>query len=383
MGKHYPIIVIGGGAAGLLLSSLLPSALIIEKMEEAGKKLLITGKGACNLTHEEDLRVLLSRYYDKKNFVTPAIQGFTPANIRAFFEKRGVRTYVREDGKVFPLSNDAHTIRDSLREANILCSCRTEEIKKQGDTFLIKTSKGDFTSDELILATGGVSYPTTGSEGDGYRFAKALGHRIVPPQAALSQIKVSMSTKELEGISVECAEISIGKEKFTGPLIFTNRGLSGPVALNASREIGSGKEIILKLSSITEEEIRRSNPKSGILTVLHEKTALPKRLIEVQLSNLKDKNIASLSKKDMAEIRNKLLSIPLTASTTGEAKFGMTTRGGVDTSEVDRKTMQSRLCKGLFFAGEILDVDAQCGGYSLTFAFASAYLAAKHVKHIG
>ncbi len=380
MGKHYPVIVIGGGAAGLLLSSLLPSALIIEKNEEAGKKLLITGKGACNLTHEEDRKLLLSRYYDKKNFITPAIQEFTPDNLRDFFEKRGVKTYVREDGKVFPTTNDAHTIRDNLKGANILYGCKVEEVKKTNTLFQIKTSKGDFTSEKLILATGGMSFPQTGSDGDGYRFAKALGHRIIPTQAALSQIKVNMNTKELEGISVECAEISIGKERYIGPLLFTNRGLSGPVALNASREIGSEREIILKLSSLSEEDLRKANPKANILTTIHEQTKLPKRLIEVQLSSLKDKNIASLSKKDMAEIRNKLLSIPLKASTTGELKFGMTTRGGVDTSEVDRKTMQSKLCGGLYFAGEVLDVDAECGGYSLTFAFASAYLVAKQIR---
>lgn len=375
--EHYSVIIIGGGSSGLFLSSLLKDSLLIEKNHECGKKLLVTGGGECNITHDEAPRDLVCHYFEKKNFVSTALYTLPPDEIRKYFSSLGVDSFTREDGKVFPSSRDAHTVRDALLcGGKIITDHAVKSIRKDGDLFVVDD---EFSSTYLVIATGGTVYPQTGSTGDGYNFLKEFGHSIVPQRNALCEIKLSEDTSRLEGLSVDNATLKIGKNVKTGPLLFTRKGLSGPVALNLSRFVDGNDEMILKLCDITAEEIKGLNGKLKCANALHQLTGLPQRLID-ELVPAKDKNIASLTKEDIREIITRLTCWRLKGNTHGQARLAMVTRGGVSTTEVDSKSMESKLCPGLFIVGECLDVDGETGGYNLSFAFASSYLVYKKLK---
>lgn len=382
MSTFSPVIIVGGGASGLLLKHLLPSALLIEKNRQTGQKLLITGGGACNLTHSEDIRSLIEHYNGKRKFVSTALYSFPPEKIISFFESIGVNCITREDGKIFPSTMDAHTVRDALLNdgRGVIAKTTVREVSLRDGRYHITTTDGDYECSILVLATGGASYPATGSEGDGYAFAKALGHKIIPPHAALCALRTDMDTKPLEGISIEEVTLTLNRKKYKGPLLFTSRGLSGPMVLDLSRNIEGGEKIRLSFTEITEQDIKAQNGKLNALNAVHSLTGLPRRLLDVLLKDVAAKNTASLTKTELNLIISKLTALELTVTTKGELKYGMTTRGGIDTAEIDSRSFESKISPGLYAVGELLDVDADCGGYSLTFAFASAYAAAQSIQ---
>ena len=366
-----------------MLKNLLPSSLLIEKNSQCGLKLLITGNGACNITHNEDIRSFITHYQGKKNFVAPAIYSFSPERIRSFFSSLGVGTYIRDDGKVFPSSMRSADIRNALLGSGegILSGTAVISVGKEGDIFTVETDKGTFTSDILVISTGGKTYPKTGSTGDGYTFASSFGHTIVSTHPSLAPLKLDADTAEVEGVSLDSVTLKAGKEKKTGPVVFTRRGLGGPAAENISHFLPHRAELTISfLPSFESDDIKKENGKAGVLTSLHRITKLPSSLLEYLFPALGKKNTASVTKDEMRIIEEKLTGWKVKAEADSSPERAMVTSGGVDTAEVRAKTMESKKVENLYFTGEVLDVDGECGGYNLTFAFASAYLAAEDIR---
>lgn len=380
--SDYRVIIIGGGASGLFLHSLVPSSLLVEKNSVCGVKLLITGNGSCNITHDEDSASLCTHYYEKRSFVTPALYAFPPSAVREYFSSLGVGTYSRSDGKVFPVTDKSSDVRDALlgNGRNILNEAEVKRVAKDGDLFTVETTKGTFYSTFLVIATGGVTYPKTGATGDGYAFARDFGHTVIPPRPALSSLSIGMDTSALEGVSLDSVTLSAGKKKETGPVVFTRHGIGGPAVQNISHWIEGETELRISfLPSFDISAVKRENGKTGIITALRRLTALPHSLLLFLFDSIKDKNTASITKEELFSIEEKMTRLTVTARTDG-VKRAMVTTGGVDTREIDAKTMESKIVPGLYFTGEVLDVDGECGGYNLTFAFASAFLASKDIR---
>ncbi len=380
--NHYRVIIIGGGAGGLFASHLLPSSLLIEKNSATGLKLLITGNGKCDITHSGEIEEIVTHYYEKKHFVTPSIYAFPPDKIRAHFSSLGVETYIRDDGKIFPISEKSSDVRDTLLsdKQNVLYNTSVLSVTKENEVFIVKTDNGTFSSDFVILATGGMTYPQTGSTGDGYRLASNLGHTIITPEPSLSPLVFDIDTTVLEGVSVKNVTLTIEKKCFTGDIVFTRNGISGPAAENISHYCQKGAELkICFVDKFESLEIKKENGKTNVINALSHLTSLPRSLLLFLFKSIKDKTVAVLTKADLRVIEEALSSF--TSTIKGRNKNqAMVTKGGVDTKEVDSKTMESRKVKNLYFAGEILDVDGECGGYNLTFAFASAYTTVKSIK---
>lgn len=382
--KHYRVIIIGGGAGGLFASHLLPSSLLIEKNSACGLKLLITGNGKCNLTHSGETDEFIRHYYEKKHFVKSAIYAFPPDKIRSHFSSLGVETYVRDDGKVFPVSEKSSDVRDALLggKQNILYNTKALSVVKEGECFIVRTDKGDYSSDFLILATGGITYPQTGSTGDGYKFARALGHTIISPQPSLSSLKTNLDTSPLEGVSVKNVTLTVDNKSFSGDIVFTRNGISGPAAENISHYINKGSILLISfIDNFDCYSLKKENGKTNVVNALSRLTSLPRSLLFFLLPRVKDKTTAVLTKADLRNIEEVLLSFSLTITGRNESS-AMVTKGGVDTKEVNSKTMESKKVSNLYFTGEILDVDGECGGYNLTFAFASAYTAVRSIEKI-
>ena len=367
------LIIIGGGAAGSFLASLLPSAHLFERKDMLMSKLLITGGGACNLTHECDAKTAVTMYHDRKAFVSPCLYSFTPSDIREYFLSLGVRTTVREDGKVFPASMDSRTVASALtsRIKNVHLSEAVTDIERNDGYFTVTTEKGTYRASKVAVATGGASYPATGSDGSFFAILKKLGHTIVPLRPALSALKTDLDTSSLQGITVENVTLSHGKRKYTGPVLFTARGISGPMVMDLSHDITPGDVITLSFSDISAADIKSCNGKKEAVNAVHELTLLPKALLQVLIKQ-KDKKIAELTKKDLQEITSAITSLKLTVRP-DDLKYATVTSGGVDTSEINRETFESRIVKGLYIIGECTDVDGKCGGFNLTYAFAGAH----------
>ncbi len=369
-------IIIGGGAAGSFLSSLIPSAHLFEKTNILCSKLLITGNGACNVTHSEDIKSFITHYYDKKNFISPSIYAFGPERIREYLKAKGVETYIREDGKVFPTSNNANDIKNALVKdlKNIHLNEEVVSIEKKDNYFIVKTNKQSYEAKVVVCATGGASYPLTGSDGSFFTILKSLGHKIIPLRPALSAlITDSINTQKLEGITLNNVTLTHKKKKYTGPILFTKRGITGPMVMNMSRFVENNDEVILTFANLDKEEIKNQNGKTKCINAIHDLTLLPKSFLEVVLS-CSEKKVAELSKKDIQEIMENITSLKLNVKL-DKLNLATVTKGGVDTTEIDKTTYKSKLVDNLYIIGECTDVDGECGGYNLTYAFSSAYCA--------
>lgn len=395
---HYDLIVIGGGPAGLFAAARAAaggaSVLLLEKMAEPGRKLLVTGSGQCNLTHAGDIAGFFGHYGKGGAFLKPALRHLTNAGLVAHFTGRGVPLEAGEDGKFFPVSRKARDVLDALladcREHGVVLRCgeAVREVERSGEGFCVRTAAGEHRSALLLIATGGASYPSTGSSGDGYAFARALGHTVAATAPALTPVTVrDYPFSDLAGISLRDCTVSLfreGKkvEGFRGDLLLTHDGLSGPVVLNASRYILPGDEV--RVSFLPEgrrDEITQALTGAGGTRV---KTALstfpvPERLLKrlIDLAGIPpDATSAHLDRKTRNRLIQVLTGHEMTVEALGGYRVAMATRGGVALDEVDGKTMESRVAGGLFFAGEVLDIDGDTGGYNLQAAFSTAALAA-------
>jgi len=407
MGK---IAIIGGGAAGLLAAGTAgekgADVTLFEKNPITGKKILITGKGRCNVTCDAEVRDMEKSLPRGAKFLRSALYAFPPSEVFRFFEEKGVPLKIERGGRVFPVSDRARDIRDAL-ERYALCEPNVRlkkekviAVKKDGEAFLVETLRGEERFDRVLIATGGLSYPGTGSDGDGYRFAKALGHHITPCRPSLVPLTVRESLPadamglSLKNVAVRLETLSGEKvyEDF-GEMLFCHFGVSGPVILSASSYLDFDKEkeyrlfLDLKPALSTEETDRRvlsdfkENQNRDFINSLSR--LLPQKLIEplVLLSGIDPrKKVNLISREERQRLVSLLKKLPLTVTGTRPVKEAIVTRGGVDLKEVDPRTMESRLVSGLYFAGEVLDADGLTGGFNLQIAFSTARLAGESLS---
>ncbi len=387
--------------------------LVLEKREKPGRKLMLSGSGQCNITHAGDIDEFLKHYgggarpESAARFLKPALLNFTNEDLLSWFHERGLEFETEENGKVFPVCRKASAVLELLVKecerlgVRIKANRRVLAIKKQG-AFHITAVEGESREEEyaasaVIIATGGASYPKTGSSGDGYAIVKALGHSIVEPRAALAPVIVKdFPLGDLAGLSFKGAKVNKwgltpdqkkGKALlFEGDLLITHEGLSGPLILDASRHMRAGDTLEVCFVDKTPVEFRseldmalKLNTKRLVRTVLPE-LGLTRSMAErfCDLAGVGASETGSvLSRAKREELCRMACAFPFVIERMGSLEAAMVTAGGVELSEVNAKTMESRLVPGLYFAGEILDFDGDTGGYNLQAAFSTGALAAK------
>ena len=368
-------LIIGGGAAGLYASTLLPDAVILEGNEGCGRKLLLTGGGRCNYTHSGTVQDFLPHYHGSLPFVRKVLYSHTNTDIISHMKELGIIPS-EENGKIFPKGGDAASVLKALtKHKPRIIQGKVSVIEKTEDAFLVKTDSTAIKAENIILATGGIAYPRTGSDGSGYHIATLLGHSVTPPHPALSALSLLPDLKEAEGVSTEIT-IKKGKTRVTGDAVITRRGISGPAAENFSYLLNGKEDIAIEFCKTDISTLRKD--KGAML--LKNAIPLPPRLASALLGDLGNRKIASLSSSDARKAEILLSAFPCKAEAI--AASAMSTAGGIRTSEINPDTMESKLCKGLYFAGDIIDVDADCGGYSLTWAFATAFIASHTIASL-
>jgi predicted Rossmann fold flavoprotein len=401
------ICIIGAGPVGLTAGIFAAEGgahvTIIEGNTTAGRKLMMTGAGRCNLTHNANPTELVRTFGSVQGrFLSYCLYKFSPQDVIDFFASLGLKTRTEQDGCVFPASNRAGEVRDALVNrakktgVNFLYDKRTAKITKQADMFVVHTPKEPVRAEKVIIATGGLSWPKTGCTGDGYRFAQSFGHNITRIRASLVPL-VSLENwpGQLAGTPVENVRIStrINNKKIVtcGALIFTDDGIGGPAVLDMSRQLTdylpTGKKPIqinldlvpnVAQSAFGKEmtKLLNNNPKKKIVNILAESVPKCVGIFLCKRAGCDDGLAASQLKKD---VRKKFVAaikaMPLSIVRTREITEATVTRGGVNLKEIEPKTMESKICPGLFFAGEIIDVDGPCGGYNLQICFSTGALA--------
>lgn len=406
MKKH--VIVVGGGAAGMIaaISAKRQGAdvTILEKNPRVGKKILATGNGRCNFTNiNADITCYSS---NNPKFAYSALSNFSVQETINFFEKLGIAHRVEDMGKVFPMSDQASSVLDvllyELNELgiNIICDAEVKDIKKKKDNFIVKLVNGEeYLGDRVILTTGGKAMPSSGSDGNGYILATKLGHAVSDVFPALVQLMLEGSFfNRISGVKfVGSAEIihnnkALAKDR--GDILFANYGISGPPILQISRKAGEllheGKEAFLKITimdMMSKDDLRQliakrfqmgaKKPIDFSLVGLINKRLIAVVLQEAGINDLKCPAV-NLSSKDQEKIVDILTDWRFKIKGTKGWQSAQVTAGGVDTKQINQNTMESKLVKGLFFAGEIIDIDGLCGGFNLQWAWSSGFIAGQN-----
>jgi len=402
------IAIVGGGAAGMMCAATIVEehpdveVFLIEKNSSLGKKVIISGGGRCNVTTGiEDLKLVLTKYPRGSKFLQSAMHRFSPSKVFEWFENHGVPLKCEEDLRVFPVSNDGHDIVDVFEnifqnsKINLLFKHNMKNIVKEKNKFVISFADGqDLEVDKVVMALGGQAYRQTGSTGDGYSILEKLGHKITELAPSLNSfLTLEKWPKELSGLSFEKATIKVKGQKkyqFTGPFLFTHTGVSGPAVFALSSLIAFEKydkqnplgiliDVLLDLSldNLFSElqNLREENLKKTFKNTLH--NFLPKSLAEKVCENLGidfNKKNVEMSKKDLRIVSEYIKALPLTVIGRG-AGDEFVTAGGVELSEVDPKTMKSKIVPGLYFGGEILNIDGFTGGFNLQASWATGRMA--------
>ena len=405
---NYDVIVIGGGPAGMF--SAITAAergarvLLLEANDRLGKKLLITGKGRCNVTNDCSAQEILQNVPRNGRFLYSAMENCPPLSVMDFFEGHGCPLKTERGNRVFPVSDKSSSVLECLR--NVMHrlgvkvqTARAQEILTDNGTVTgVKTTAGAFSAAAAILATGGVSYPTTGSTGDGYRMAKALGHTVIEPEGSLVPLETAGTTcQQMQGLSLRNVAVKLldakGKTLYKdfGELLFTHFGVSGPTALSASAHLkGEGCRLVIDLKPALDEnklndrilrdlEVYKNRTMENALTDL-----LPRSMIPVALDLLNvpaDLEANSFTKQQRRALVELLKGFPVEIVGKRPVAEAIITSGGIKVSEINPKTMESKLIPGLYFAGEIIDCDAYTGGFNLQIAWATAFTAGISVKN--
>ncbi|MCR5649799.1 MAG: NAD(P)/FAD-dependent oxidoreductase [Lachnospiraceae bacterium] len=401
----YDLIIIGAGASGLMAANIAImrglKTLVIEKNEKAGKKLYITGKGRCNFTNASDRDTLIENICTNSSFMYSSLNAFSNYDVIDFFENNGLKSKTERGNRVFPASDRSSdvikTLLKGIPSGNILYNKKvTDVIIKDGSVTGVKCLNESYLSDNVIVATGGLSYPSTGSDGDGYEFAKKAGHKVNPCTPGLVPFNIKEDLcRDLQGLTLKNISIIIendGKNIYSdfGELIFTHFGVSGPIILSASSSVKpevfkSRPKIHIDLKPALDDktlDLRllrefKENSNKDFINCL--KKLLPAKLIPVivRLSGIPGSKKANLiTKEERYHLCRLLKDIELTVLTLRGFEEAVITRGGVDVKGLDPRTFESKTVKGLYFTGEVTDVDAMTGGYNLQIAWSSAYCAA-------
>ena len=399
------VVIIGAGASGMMAACASAKngnkVLLIEKNEKLGKKIYITGKGRCNLTCAVDNAEFMSNVVNNPKFLFGAINTFSTKDTIDFFESNGLKLKEERGKRIFPNSDKASDVNKTFEKllnklnVEVLLNTTVEKILVENNKVVgVKTNIEKILCDSVIVCTGGVSYPLTGSTGDGYKFAKVNGHTIIEPKSALVGIELKGSDFiDLQGLSLKNVKISANLGKKTlysdfGEMLFTHYGISGPIVLSCSSVINKKNLNDVKISldlkpaldynTLDNRLIRefKENNIKNISTMMH--SIVPKSLIELILrkSNVKpNKNCSEITAIERQNIIEKLKNLEFNISKLRPIEEAIITSGGISVKEINPKTMESKLVNGLFFAGEVVDVDAFTGGFNLQVAFSTGYLA--------
>jgi len=407
--SHYQLIVIGSGAAGMMAAITAAregkKVLLLEKLSKIGAKLKATGGGRCNLTNTLSNEEFMRRFGRDGRFMSPAIEALDHKALMAFFSDIGVESHAPDGYRVFPITHSSSTIINAMAQemqnmgVTVLCSQKVETLEHNGEKVTgVNTQTDTFYADAVVIATGGMGYPVLGAEGDGYPMAESVGHKVTDLYPAMMPLKVKEKWVEncrADTIAKVAMHVDMKKYKklsAKGDLIFTKGGIRGPVVLDFSREITpllSKFDEVPVLANLTkgmnEEQIRQhfkkaleTNPHQNTLDLLF--TLLPES-VSLELCRSAEANPTLHLNKLSGQVRDNLIRLlvwtPLTINGHDGFKMAMITRGGIHLKEIDPYTMQSKKLDGLYFCGEVMNIDGPCGGYNLQWSFASGYLAGK------
>lgn len=409
------VVVIGGGAAGLMAAVIAgregAKVTLLEKMNYVGKKMGITGKGRCNITNACDMSDFIKNTPGNGKFLYGAYERFTNEDLLQLLHDAGLETKVERGGRVFPASDSALDVRNTFMKLmkHYGVDVHLEEpVKKllidDGVVTGVVTDKETYHADAVVIATGGKSYPATGSTGDGYILAAQVGHKITDIRPSLVPIVTEESwVKDLMGLSLRNVELSVVAKnkvqaKMFGEMMFTHFGITGPIVLSLSHTVGKlmrkknigtiGLDINLKPALSPEKLDKRLQKDFDLYSkkqlINGMKDLLPSRLIPliIELAGIDpQKPINQISKEERQQIGYMLQHMPLTVKGLRPVEEAIVTAGGISLKEFNPKTMESKLVKGLYGAGEVLDIDAFTGGYNLQAAFSTGYVAAMHITH--
>ena len=428
------VVVIGGGPAGMFAAYFAAKnghkVTLLEQNEKLGKKLYITGKGRCNITNASDMEDLFANVCSNEKFLYSAFYSYTNEQVVDFFENYGLRTKVERGNRVFPVSDHSSdviaTLSKALKDVGVEVKLYTKVAKliteiyhdEDGQTVIAEKKTGvlkqlikgvvleDNTrilADAIVLATGGISYPSTGATGDGYRFAEGLNHKIVEPRPSLVPFEIQENwVTEMQGLALKNVAITIereGKKIYSdfGEMLFTHFGVSGPMILSASASIKPAffrdfeHEMTLKIDLKPAldkeqldkrilkdfEEAKNKQYKNSIQKLLPSKM-IP---IIIKLSEIDpDKQVNEITREERAKLVELLKALPMTIIGLRGWNEAIITKGGVSVKQVNPSTMESKLVNGLYFAGELLDLDAMTGGYNLQIAWSTGYLAGNSIE---
>lgn len=383
---NYDTIIIGGGPAGMMatISSSYYgfNTLLIEKNKRLGKKLAGTGGGRCNVTNNGTLEELIDGIPGNGRFLYSVFSQFDNHDIIHFFQENGVKLKEEDHGRMFPTTDKSRTIIEALEKkikelgGHILTGTEIVSVKKVDNLFQLKSKDQTFTCEKLIVTTGGKSYPSTGSTGFGHDIARHFQIQVTELEAAESPLLTDFPHKALQGISLDDVTLSYGKHVITHDLLFTHFGLSGPAALRLSSFVNGGEIAELDFLPQTSEDLLKQlleeNREKTVKNAL--KQVLPERVAEFLSQNYPEK-IKQLNKIQIEDLVGnvKALNIPITGKMSLAKSF--VTKGGVDLKEINPKTLESKKVPGLHFAGEVLDINAHTGGFNITSALCSGWVA--------
>lgn len=406
------VAIVGAGASGLFAAAqLLRRGVrvdIYERNDRVGKKLSITGKGRCNLTNKCTPAQVMENVVTNPKFLYSAINSFTPDDVIEYFESIGVPVKVERGRRVFPVSDRANDVVSALQRdvtahgGNIRLNTRVSSITPVDGGIEIAFEGGKAVYDRVIVATGGTSYKGTGSTGDGYAFAQALGNKIITPRAALVPIYLKEDISKLAGLSLKNVSVTIsspGKQDISlfGEMLFMHRGISGPIVLSLSslcagrvNERGefSGSSVFIDLKPALDVEkldkrvlrdLQEGHTKAvkNVLPALMPKSLIPFVLSQARIAQ--DKRACDITSGERQRLVCTVKGLKFTPSHLGGIDEGIITSGGVDVKQIDPRDCSDKLSRGIYFIGEVLDVDALTGGYNLQIAFATAYICAKSI----